>query len=403
MKKDLGIFSLLKQEEHRQKFAINLIASENYVSKQVMDVVGSVFANKYVEGYPYHRYYSGCAIYDKIELVAIERFKKLFQAEHVNVQPHSGCQANMAVYAALLAPGDTILSMDLASGGHLSHGHKVSFVHQLYHIVSYGVDPVTKTLDYKSIEQLAIKYKPKLIIAGASSYYRSIDFEKFAAIAQKVGALFLADIAHIAGLVAAGLHQSPVPYADVVTMTTHKTFRGPKGAVILCKEKFAKQIDKMVMPGMQGGALMHQVAGKAVAAYEALQQEFKLYQQQVIKNAKMLAQELIMLGYKVVTDGTDTHMFLVDLTLTGLHGKKVEEILESIGIFVNRNTIPFDMLSPLNPSGIRLGVPAITTAGANKEDMKLIANFIDRAIKNYQDITMLAALKLEVQQFMKDL
>ena len=326
---DQQIFTLLEQEVIRQTSGINLIASENYASDQVRAVVGSVLSNKYVEGYPYKRYYSGCVLYDQIETLAIDRFREIFKAEHVNVQPHSGSQANAAVYMALLQSGDTILSMDLAAGGHLSHGHKANWTHQFYRIVSYGVDPVSFRLDYDQIYQLALQHKPKLIIAGASAYSRAIDFEKFEKIARAVGAFLLADIAHIAGLVAAGLHQSPVPYADVVTMTTHKTFRGPKGGLIMCKKNFAAAIDKMVMPGMQGGALMHHVAAKAVSAYEAMQDSFLVYQKQVIANAQVMAQEFVDRGYCVVTGGTDNHLLLVDIASSGIQGKLAEELLKS--------------------------------------------------------------------------
>ena len=401
--KDIQLQSLLQQEQQRQRYGINLIASENYASQQVMDIAGSVFCNKYVEGYPGQRYYSGCAIYDKVELLAIERFKTIFGAEHVNVQPHSGSQANAAVYLALLNLGDTILSMDLAAGGHLSHGHKVNWTHQMYNIVSYGVDLVTDRLDYDAIEKLAVEHKPKLIIAGASAYSRTIDFEKFSQIAKKVGALFMADIAHLAGLIAVGLHPSPVAHADIVTMTTHKTFRGPRGGVILCKNEFAKKIDKMLMPGMQGGALMNHVAAKAVAALEVMQPEFIIYQQQVIKNAQVMAQKFLAQGYKVITDGTDNHMFLLDITPTGLNGRQVEQLLESVDIFINRNAIPFDTQPPLHPSGIRIGTPAITTMGAQEKDIIIIVDLIDQVIKNRDNIAVLEQIKQQVRQFMEQL
>lgn len=402
-KQDAVVISLLRQEEFRQKNGINLIASENYTSQAIMDIVGSVFANKYVEGYPGKRYYSGCKIYDEVELLGIEKFQKIFGAEHVNLQPHSGSQANAAVYLALLTPGDTILSMDLVAGGHLSHGYKVTWVHQIYNVVSYAVDPVTYLLDYDVIEKLAVENKPTLIIAGASAYSRGIDFKKFADIAKKVGALFLADIAHLAGLVAAGVHTSPVPHADIITMTTHKTFRGPRGGVIMCKKEHAKKIDAMLMPGMQGGALMNHVAAKTVAAYEALQPSFMLYQQQVVKNAQVMAQEFIQKGYKVITGGTDNHMMLLDVTPTGLDGRRVEQLLESVGIFVNRNTIPYDTRSALHPSGIRLGTPAITTAGATHDHMFIIVDMIDRVIKHNHDDKILENIAQEVREFMDSL
>jgi len=401
--KDTEVLALLQQEEERQQNGINLIASENYASKEVMEISGSVFCNKYVEGYPGRRYYSGCSVYDRVEILAIERFKDLFKAEHINVQPHSGSQANAAVYLALLSPGDTILSMDLSSGGHLSHGHAVNWTHQIYNIVSYGVNAETNLIDYDQVEKLALQHNPKLIIAGASAYSRSIDFHKFAAIAKKVGALFLADMAHIAGLVATGLHSSPVDCADVVTMTTHKTFRGPRGGVIMCKNEQAKKIDKMLMPGMQGGALMNHVAAKAVAALEAQQPEFKQYQQQVIKNAQTMSQEFINYGYKVIADGTDNHMFLIDMTSTGLNGRKIEKLLEGLDIFVNRNTVPFDKNPPLHPSGIRIGTPAITTMGAKEKDVLLIVHMIDRAIKNFEDEPALLQIKGQTKEFMANL
>jgi len=397
------MLDLLQKEQLRQKSGINLIASENYPSQEVMDMSGSVFCNKYVEGYPGQRYYSGCTIYDEVEQLTIDRFKKIFKAEHVNVQPHSGSQANAAVYLALLEAGDTILSMDLAAGGHLSHGHKVNWTHQLYNIVSYGVDPVTHRIDYDEVERIAVECQPQLIIAGASAYSRSIDFERFSQIAQKVGALFMADIAHIAGLIAAGLHPSPLAHADVVTMTTHKTFRGPRGGVVMCKQALAKKIDKMMMPGMQGGALMNHVAAKAVSAFENMQPEFIEYQKQVIKNAQTMAQEFIAKKYNVITGGTDNHLFLIDATSTGLHGRQIEQALESVDIFVNRNMIPFDTASPLRPSGIRIGTSAITTIGADENDVKLIVSLIDRVIKNHEDQDLLLQVKKEVHGFMKRL
>ena len=401
--KDIQLQNLLQQEQLRQHTGINLIASENYASQEVMDISGSIFCNKYIEGYPGQRYYSGCAVYDQVELLAIDRFKNIFRAEHVNVQPHSGSQANAAVYLALLAPDDTILSMDLAAGGHLSHGHKVNWTHQLYNIVSYGVDPVTHLLDYDQIEKLALQHKPKLIIAGASAYSRTIDFEKISDIAKRVSAFFLADIAHLAGLIAAGLHPSPINCADIVTMTTHKTFRGPRGGVIMCKQELAKKIDRMLMPGMQGGALMNHVAAKAVAALQAMQPEFATYQQQVVKNAQAMAQKFMDLGYKVLANGTDNHMFLIDVRSTGLNGRQVEQLLESVDIFINRNAIPFDTQPPLHPSGIRIGTPAITTMGADASDVKAIAHLIDRVIHNREDQQQLDVMKQQVHRLMKSL
>lgn len=398
--KDVELQSLVQQEQYRQQYGINLIASENYASKEIMDLAGSVLCNKYVEGYPSIRYYSGCAVYDQIELLAIDRFKKIFKAEHVNVQPHSGSQANAAVYLAVLKPGNTILSMDLAAGGHLSHGHKVNWTHEFYNIVSYGVHPVSLLLDYDEIERLALLHKPKLIIVGASAYSRIIDFERCAAIAKQVGALLMADIAHIAGLIAADLHPSPFPHTDIVTMTTHKTFRGPRGGVIMSKKQLGKSLDKMLMPGMQGGALMNHVAGKATAALEAMQPSFISYQKQVISNAQAMAQVFMNLGYNVLTGGTDNHLFLIDVMPTGMNGRQVEQVLESVDIFINRNAIPFDTQPPLHPSGIRIGTPAITTLGADEKDICLIASLIDQAIKNYDKPEALENIKHQVRQFM---
>ncbi len=378
---DVQLQDLLEKEQIRQEIGINLIASENYASQEVMDISGSILCNKYVEGYLGQRYYSGCKIYDEIELLAIDRFQQIFKAEHVNVQPHSGSQANAAVYLALLQPGDTILSMDLAAGGHLSHGHKVHWTNQFYNIVSYGVDPISYLLDYDAIEKLAIDHKPKLIIAGASAYSRTIDFECFAQIAKKVGAYFVADIAHIAGQIAAGLHSSPVSFADVVTMTTHKTFRGPRGGVIMCKAEFAKKIDRALMPGMQGGALMNHVAAKAVAALQAMHPEFAIYQQLVVRNAQVMAQEFMRRGYRVITGGTDNHLFLIDVTPTGLDGRQVEQLLEAENIFVNRNAIPFDTKPPLHPSGIRIGTAAMTTRGMTEQQAIVIVAQIDAIIQ----------------------
>lgn len=382
MKQDI-LFDLLSQENVRQRQGINLIASENYTSPEVMAMTGSILTNKYVEGAAGSRYYSGCQIVDHIEIETIQRFKDLFGAEHVNVQPHSGSQANFAVYLALLSPGDTILSMKLSDGGHLTHGHSVNLSGQLYNIVSYGVDVVTERIDYDEVERLAIKHKPKLIIAGASSYTRHIDFAKFAEIAQRIGAYFLADVAHTAGLIAAKVHPSPLLWADVVTMTTQKTFRGPKGGIILCKSNLASKIDKAVMPGIQGGAFMNVIAAKGIACAQASTSEFALYQQQVIDNASTMAQCFIDKGYKVISGGTDTHMILLDVRPLSVTGKQVEQLLESVGIFVNRNAIPYDSHPPLIAGGIRLGTAAITTRGAKIQDSKEIAELIDLIIRAY--------------------
>lgn len=396
------LFKFLDKECDRQESGLNLIASENYASEDVLQMVGSCLMNKYVEGNIGARYYSGCEHADLIEEETIKRFKQLFQAEHVNVQPHAGTQANLAVYLAALKPGDTILSMSLPHGGHLSHGHPITLVGSVYNIVSYGVDKKSELLDYNEIERLAVEHKPKLIVAGASAYSRTIDFEKFGAIAQKVGAYLLADIAHIAGLVATGVHPSPVNYADFVTMTTHKTLRGPRGAVILCKKEHAKKIDRAVMPGSQGGTFMHVVAAKGIACAEALQPAFAKYQQQVVANAQAMAAEFKRLGYRIVSGGTDNHMLLIDITNLGMHGKQAEELLESFGIFVNRNTIPFDSKSPLLGSGIRIGAAAITTRGAVQEDVVAIVNIIHNILiansdkKNKQ-------ISLQIRQILKKL
>ena len=401
--KDKELLVCLEKEQERQDFGTNLIASENLASDEVRFYSGSVFCNKYTEGYPNRRYYSGCKEYDYLENITIDRFKKLFGAEHVNVQPHSGSQANAAVYLALLDPGDTILSMDLACGGHLSHGHKVNWTSQIYNIVPYGVDPVLHVIDYDAVEELAMKHKPKIIIAGASSYSRSIDFERFGAIAKKSNSILMADIAHIAGLVAAGLHPSPFPHADVVTMTTHKTFRGPRGGVIMSKKDFGQKIDRMIIPGLQGGALMNHIAAKAVACLEALQPSFIDYQKQVIENASSMAQEFFQRGYDIIAQGSDNHMFLVDLTATGLNGKEVEKVLETLNIFVNRNTIPYDKQPPLRPSGMRIGTATITTQGAKKKEALKIVDMIDRAIKNHNNEDELERIKKEVKALMVSL
>ena len=383
------IFNILEKEQNRQKLGINLIASENYAPDDVRSLVGSVLMNKYIEGYPGARYYSGCEFVDKIELEAVQRFKKLFNAEHVNVQPHAGSQANFAVYFALLSPGDTILSMKLSDGGHLTHGHAVNMSGKLYNIVSYGVDATTHLIDYDQVEQLAKKHKPKLIIAGASSYPRVIDFERFSSIAKSVDAYFMADVAHTAGLIAAGVHPSPVPYADVVTFTTQKTFRGPKGGIILCKKDLALKIDKAVMPGTQGGAFMHEIAAKAVACAHASTSEFKKYQQNVIANAQAMAKIFVDMKFTVISEGTDTHLFLIDVRPLNLNGKQAEEMLEVIGIFVNRNAIPADTLSPLLAGGIRLGTAAITTLGATVQDCQIIAKIIADVLQQKHDVQIL--------------
>ncbi len=393
-----SIEKILKKEEERQKLGINLIASENYAPSDVRALVGSILMNKYVEGYPGVRYYSGCEFIDEIETEAVQRFKKLFGAEHANVQPHAGSQANFAVYFALLNPGDTILSMKLSDGGHLTHGHAASMSGKLYNIVSYSVDPKTELINYDQVQKLAQEHQPKLIIAGASSYPRVIDFERFGNIAKSVNAYFMADVAHTAGLIAAGVHPSPIPYADVVTFTTQKTFRGPKGGVILCTKDLASKIDKAVMPGTQGGAFMHEIAAKAVACAHAQTAEFKLYQQNVIANAKTMATFFVQLGYKVISGGTDTHMLLLDMRPLNLNGKQAEQLLESIDIFVNRNAIPGDTLSPLLGGGIRIGTAAITTRGATAQDCQTIAKIIDDMLQKKSDIQV---LKKKVHEILK--
>jgi len=362
-----------------------MIASKNIVSQAVMEAQGSVLTNKYAEGYPGKRYYGGCEHVDVVETLAIERAKRLFGAEHANVQPHSGSQANFAVYFAMLKPGDTIVGMNLSHGGHLTHGSPVNVSGTYFNVVPYGVNAETQQIDYDEFRKIVLEAKPKLIIAGGSAYSRQIDFKKMADVAHEVGAIFMVDMAHFAGLVAAGLHPNPVEYADIVTTTTHKTLRGPRGGMILCKEEYAKAIDKAVFPGIQGGPLMHVIAAKAVALGEALQPEFKVYAEQVIKNAKVLAAELIAKGLTIVSGGTDTHVMLVDVRNTGLTGKEVEHLLDEIGITANKNTIPFDPASPFVTSGVRLGTPALTTRGLKEDDMKEIADIIATVLQNPED------------------
>lgn len=377
---DLILAGAMQQEIHRQKNTIELIASENFVSKAVMAAMGSPLTNKYAEGYPGKRYYGGCSYVDVAENLAIERAKELFGAEHANVQPHSGSQANFAVYFAFLKPGDTILGMNLAHGGHLTHGSPVNVSGVQYHIVSYGVDQETGRIDYDEVERLAKECHPKMIVAGASAYSRIIDFPRFRQIADEVGAILMVDMAHIAGLVAAGLHPSPVPYADVVTTTTHKTLRGPRGGMILCKKEHAKAIDKAIFPGIQGGPLCHVIAAKAVCFYEALQPSFKEYQQQILNNAAALADALMEKGFDIVSGGTDNHLMLVDLRKKEITGKKAEKLLEEVGITCNKNAIPFDPEKPFVTSGIRLGTPAVTTRGMKEEDMRQIADVINKTL-----------------------
>ena len=382
---DKEIYDSIMKELERQQNKIELIASENFVSKAVMEAMGSYMTNKYAEGYPAHRYYGGCEFVDIAENIAIDRLKEIFGAEHANVQPHSGAQANMAVYNAVLTPGDTVLGMNLSHGGHLTHGSKVNSSGKLYNFIPYGVSEKTGVIDYEELEVLAVENKPKLIVAGASAYARIIDFERISKIAKKVNALFMIDMAHIAGLVAAGLHPNPVPYADFVTSTTHKTLRGPRGGIILCREEYAKIIDKSVFPGIQGGPLMHVIAAKAVCFGEALKPEFKDYQKQIVKNAKVLSEELIKLGFNLVSGGTDNHLILIDLRNKGITGKELETRLDDIGITVNKNSVPFDTEKPAITSGIRIGTPAVTTRGFKEEEMLKIANLINMTVENYED------------------
>lgn len=381
-KEDKEIYDLMKKELKRQEKGIELIASENFVSRAVMEAMGSHLTNKYAEGYPGKRYYGGCGIVDKVEEIARQRAKELFGAEHVNVQPHSGSQANMAVYFTILKPGDTVLGMDLSNGGHLTHGSPVNFSGKLFNFVSYGVDENTETIDYNNVRELALKHKPKLIVAGASAYSRIIDFKKFKEICDEVNAYFMVDMAHIAGLVATGAHPSPVPYADFVTSTTHKTLRGPRGGLILCKEKYAKDLDKNIFPGMQGGPLMHIIAAKAVCFKEALDSSFKTYIDNVVLNCNVLGEELVKYGFKLVSNGTDNHLILVNLSNKNITGKEAENLLDSIGITVNKNTVPNEKRSPFVTSGIRIGTAAVTTRGFDLEAMKEIANIINEAIEN---------------------
>ncbi|WP_289088729.1 serine hydroxymethyltransferase [uncultured Veillonella sp.] len=395
-KRDPEIAKMIEMELSRQRNKLEMIASENFVSKAVMEAQGSVLTNKYAEGYSGKRYYGGCEYVDMVETLAIERAKKLFGADHVNVQPHSGSQANFGVYFALLEPGDTIMGMNLSHGGHLTHGSPVNISGTYFNIVPYGVDETTQEIDYDEMRRIALETKPKLIIGGGSAYSRIIDFKKMADIAHEVDAIFMVDMAHFAGLVAAGLHPNPVEYADVVTTTTHKTLRGPRGGMIMCKEKYAKAIDKAIFPGIQGGPLMHVIAAKAVAFGEALQPEFKVYAQQIITNAKVLAQALADYGFTIVSGGTDTHVMLVDVRNTGLTGKEAEHLLDEVGITCNKNTIPFDPASPFVTSGIRLGTPALTSRGLKEDDMKEIAAIIDLVLHNPEDTAKLEEARKRV-------
>lgn len=390
LKDDKAVYDTIQEELNRQRNKLEMIASENIVSYAVMEAQGSVLTNKYAEGYPGKRYYGGCEFVDKVEQLAIDRAKELFGADHVNVQPHSGSQANFAVYYGLLKPGDTMMGMNLTDGGHLSHGSPVNISGNYFNVVPYGVRKDDELLDYEAMEKTAKEVHPKLIIGGTSAYSRIIDFERMAAIAHEVGALFMVDMAHFAGLVAGGEYPSPVPYADIVTTTTHKTLRGPRGGIIMCKEKYAKAIDKAVFPGMQGGPLMHVIAAKAVAFGEDLSDDFKQYAKQIKKNEKVLSDELQKQGIRVVSGGTDTHVLLADMKAIGITGKVAQNVLDEIGITANRNTIPFETLSPFVTSGIRLGSPALTTRGLKEDDFKEIADIIASVVKNPEDAAIKA-------------
>jgi glycine hydroxymethyltransferase len=398
---DQEIATAIQRETERQEYNLELIASENFVSEAVLEAQGSILTNKYAEGYPGKRYYGGCHQVDIIEQLAIDRAKELFGAEHANVQPHSGSQANMAVYFAVCKPGDTILGMNLAHGGHLTHGSPVNFSGKLFNIVPYGVSPDTETIDYDEVERLAVEHKPKMIVVGASAYPRIIDFPAFRKIADKVGAVVMVDMAHFAGLVAAGVHPSPIPYAEFVTTTTHKTLRGPRGGMILCREEFAKTLNSQIFPGIQGGPLMHVIAAKAVAFKEALQPEFKIYQQQIVKNAKALSEALLAKGFKLTSGGTDNHLMLVNFSGTDITGKAAEEALDKAGITVNKNTVPFETRSPFVTSGIRIGTPAATSHGLKEPEMLQVAEFIAAAVANIGNDDALLRIKGEVNLLMK--
>ncbi|MCH7224608.1 serine hydroxymethyltransferase [Verrucomicrobiaceae bacterium E54] len=398
---DPDVYAAIVEEEHRQRFNIELIASENFASPAVMEAQGSVLTNKYAEGYPGRRWYGGCENVDVVETLAIERAKELFGAEHANVQPHSGSQANTAVYFSVLKPGDKILTMDLAHGGHLTHGHKANFSGKFYEVTHYGVSEEDERIDYDHLAELARETKPALITCGASAYSRVIDFERMAGIAREVGAYLFVDMAHIAGLVAAGVHPSPVPHADFVTSTTHKSLRGPRGGIILCKEEFAKKIDSQVFPGIQGGPLMHVIAAKAICFGEALKPDFKSYQEQVVRNAQTMASRLTGHGYRVVSGGTDNHVLMVDLRGKKLNGAEASTALDEAAITVNKNSIPFDTGTPMKPSGIRIGTPAVTTRGMKEKDIEQVADFIAEALSNIGDETALHAIRDRVHEFMR--
>lgn len=395
---DPEVHNAITHEVRRQAMGLELIASENFTYQAVLDAAGSVFTNKYAEGYPGRRYYGGCEYVDVVESLAIQRAKSLFKAAHANVQPHSGSQANMSVYLSVLKPGDTVLGMNLSHGGHLTHGHPANFSGKYYRIVPYGVRKDTETIDYEELESLARQHKPKLIIAGASAYPRTIDFDRIGKAARECGALFMADMAHIAGLVATGEHPSPVPHAEFVTSTTHKTLRGPRSGMVLCREAYAKEIDKSVFPEMQGGPLVHIIAAKAVCLKEAATEEFAHYIRQVVRNAKTLAARLALRGYRIVSGGTDTHLLLVDVFSKGINGKVAEQALEGAGITVNKNVIPFDQNKPTTPSGIRIGTPALTTRGMKEAEMEAIGDWIADVLDKVEDANVQARVKKEVER-----
>ncbi len=399
---DPELFSAIAAEEKRQNQNIELIASENFTSGAVMEAQGSLLTNKYAEGYPGRRWYGGCEFVDVAEQLAIDRAKEIFGGDHVNVQPHSGSQANTAVYFSVLNPGDKILTMDLAHGGHLTHGHKANFSGKFYEVTHYGVSEENETIDYDALEKLAMEVKPKLITSGASAYPREIDFKRMGEIARKVGAYLFVDMAHIAGLVAAGVHPNPVPYADFVTTTTHKSLRGPRGGIIICKEKYAKKIDSTVFPGIQGGPLMHVIAAKAACFGEVLSSDFKAYSAQVVENAKAMAARLTEHGYRIVSGGTDNHLMLVDLRPAGIDGSIAQHALDECGITVNKNSIPFDTAGPFKPSGIRIGTPAVTTRGMKVEDVLRVADFIHEALSNHDNDAKLAEIREKVYAFNRD-
>ena len=394
---DPEVYAAIDAEEERQRNKLLLIASENFASPAVLAAQGSLMTNKYAEGYPGKRYYGGCQHVDQVEDLAIQRCKQIFGAEHVNVQPHSGSQANMAAYLSVLKPGDTILGMDLAQGGHLTHGSKVNFSGMIFRAFSYGVDRQSETIDIDAVRKLAEECRPRMIVVGASAYARTLDFPKFQAIAQSVGAYLMVDIAHIAGLIAAGLHPNPIPYADFVTTTTHKTLRGPRGGVVMCRAEHAKAVDKFVFPGMQGGPLMHVIAAKAVAFKEALSPPFKRYQQQVVANARVLAQGLLERGYKIVSGGTDTHLMLVNLTSKGITGKEADAALDAAGIIVNKNAVPYDEKPPAVASGIRLGTPIVSTRGMKEDEMREIVALVDRVLQHRQDPRVLEEVRSQAK------